>query len=104
MPSQRSIEKFTLAFHVAAVQELRRHPEKLQTALAILDRWESTATGTGRVYRDTWRTLLAEGVDSIEEAVCVDSDAAATLRSTSPLGFVLDEAVRSQLRREAMSA
>lgn len=104
MPSPQQIERFTLAFHRVAVEHLRRQPALRRQALAVLDRWESGAAALqANSYRDSWRTLLAGEIDSLERAVCVDTERAATLRSMSPLGFVLEEAERLRIRREAMS-
>jgi hypothetical protein len=105
MPTQRQIERFTLAFHQVAVNRLRTHPEHLSKAVDVLNRWEDQGiTGSGQVYRDTWRRVLGLGVDEIEKTVCVDTDSAATMRSMSPLAFVLSEDERMQIRRKAMAA
>src|ERR1700748_1681952 len=104
MPTQRQIEKFTLAFHRRAVERLRQRPELIRDAMAVLDRWESIASQSGRSYRDEWREILKLGVPAVESAACVDTEHAATLRSTSPLGFVLDPDERLSLRRETMAA
>jgi hypothetical protein len=104
MPTQRQIEQFTLAFHQRAIARLRDRPERVQDAIAVLDRWESIASESGRTYRNEWRQLLQRGVSAVESAVCVDTEHAATLRSTSPLGFLLDQDERLRLRREAMAA
>ena len=104
MPSPQQIERFTLAFHRVAVARLRQKPDLQQQALQVISRWESSgATSAGQSYRDTWRRLLAGDVDDLERAVCVDAEQAATLRSMSPLGFVLPEAERLRIRREAMA-
>lgn len=104
MPTQRQIEQFTLAFHQVAVNRLRAHPEQLIKAVDVLNRWEAQGiSGSGQVYRDAWRRMLGSGVDEIEKTVCIDSDSAATIRSMSPLGFVLSEEERMQIRRKAMA-
>lgn len=103
MPSPQQIERFTLAFHRVAVARLRQQPDLTQLALRVLSRWEASgATSAGQSYRDTWRRLLSGDIDALERAVCVDAEQAATLRSVSPLGFVLAEAERLRIRREAM--
>ena len=104
MPSPQQIERFTLAFHRVAVERLRQQPDLTQQALHVLSRWESNgATSAGQRYRDTWRLLLSGDVDALERAVCRDAEQAATLRSMSPLGFVLPEAERLRIRSEAMA-
>ena len=103
MPSPQQIERYTLAFHRVAVEHLRRKPELRRQALAVLDRWESGAAALqANSYRNSWRVLLAGEIDLLERAVCVDTERAATLRSMSPLGFVLEEEERLRIRREAM--
>jgi len=105
MPSQQQIERFTLAFHKVAVERLRQRPTLRLQALEVLSRWEASgASSGGQTYRDMWRDLLAGDVNALSRAVCVDSEMAATLRSMSPLGFVLDEDERLRIRREAMAA
>jgi hypothetical protein len=104
VPSQRQIERFTLEFHRVAIGRLRVHPEYLAKAIEVLNRWEvQGASPRSQVYRDEWRRLLQRGVDDIEQFSCVDTDDAATIRSMSPLGFVLSEQERLQIRREAMA-
>jgi hypothetical protein len=105
MPTQRQIDRFTLAFHARAIERLRSSPELRDQALAVLDRWEAAgASESGQKYRDAWRMLLTGHLADLQHAVCADDETAATLRSMSPLGFVLGEAERLQLRQEAMSA
>ena len=104
MPTQRQIERFTLAFHREALNRLRAEPQLREQAAAVLDRWEAQGvTGHAQVYRDRWRTLLRGSFADLEVAVCADTDDAATLRSMSPLGFVLAQEERLKLRQEAMA-
>ena len=105
MPTQQQIDRFTLAFHQEAVRRLHADPQLVRDALTVLDRWEAQgASPAGQVYRDLWRRLLQGDLDALAARVCVTTDEAATLRSMSPLGFVLDEARRQQLRCETMAA
>lgn len=105
MPSPQQIERFTLAFHKVAVERLRQQPDLRQQALGVLSRWESSgASSGGQRYRDMWRDLLEGDVDTLSRAICVETERAATLRSMSPLGFLLDEGERLRIRREAMAA
>lgn len=104
MPAHRQIDRFTLVFHQRAMERLRDRPELIGKAVAVLDRWEANGVSeAGRTYRDTWRGLLMGPLATLQQRVCRDDDTAATLRSVSPLGFVLDEDERLQLRREAMA-
>ena len=103
MPSQQWINQFTLGFHREAVARLREQPLLLQQALQILDRWESQeAAKASQIYRDEWRHLLSSGVTAIENQVCNESEHATTLRSVSPLGFVLSEQERIQIRQSVV--
>lgn len=105
MPTQQQIERFTLAFHRLAIARIGEQPGLRGEALRVLDRWEAQgASMSSKVYRDRWRELLAADIATLEKAVCVDAEPAATLRSVSPLGFVLDDAERMRVRREAMAA
>ncbi|MDZ4356440.1 MAG: hypothetical protein U1B84_08505 [Variovorax sp.] len=105
MPSQQAIERFTLAFHRQAVVRLREHDELREQALSVIDRWEAGGMSTSsRRYRDEWRSLLRGDPAQLERAICSTSEHAATLRSMSPLGFVLTPAERMHIRQEAMAA
>jgi hypothetical protein len=104
MPSQQAIDRFTLAFHRQAMLRLRREPRLLADAVAVLDRWEAGGmSAAGQGYRDEWRNLLAGDLRGLEGTVCIEADHAATLRSMSPLGFVLEESERLRIRQEAMA-
>lgn len=105
MSTQRRIEHFTLEFHQAAVDRLRAHPEQLTKAVDVLNRWEAQgSSGSGQVYRGTWRSMLGSGVDEIEKTVYIDTDSATTMRTMSPLGFVLSEDERIQIRRKVIAS
>ena len=104
MPTQRQIERFTLAFHREALKRLRAEPQLRAQAVAVLDRWEAQgATQHAKVYRDRWRALLSANLAVLEAAVCAETDDAATLRSMSPLGFILAQEERLRLRQEVMA-
>lgn len=105
MPTQQQIERFTLVFHQEALKRLARDPALRARALQVLDRWEANGlTSSGQSHRDEWRHLLAADQEALLEALCSDAEHAATLRSMSPLGFLLDDAEKAGLRREAMAA
>lgn len=105
MPTQQQIERFTLAFHQEAMKRLARDPGLRAQALKVLDRWEAGgATRSAQVYRDEWRQLLAGDQDELVLALCSNAEHAATLRSMSPLGFLMDDEEKARLRREAMAA
>lgn len=105
MPSQQWIHRFTLDFHRLALQRLREQPQLIERALQTLDRWEQSGAQAGsQIYRDEWRDLLRAGVAGIEAGVCKDADHAATLRSMSPLGFVLTEQERLAVRQKVALA
>jgi hypothetical protein len=105
MPTQQQIERFTLVFHQEALKRLARDPALRARALQVLDRWEASGlSSSGQPYRDEWRHLLAADQEALFKALCSDAEHAATLRSMSPLGFLLDDAEKAGLRREAMAA
>ena len=102
MRNQQDIDRFTLAFHERAVARLREKAGLLSQARDTLDRWRAQRGATASdLYFDQWRALLDEGPDAIERSVCVDTEAAATLRSVSPLGFVLSPEERHAMHRLA---
>lgn len=105
MPSQQWIHRFTLDFHRLALLRLREQPQLIERALQTLDRWElHGAQAASQTYRDEWRGLLRTGVAAIEASVCSEADHAATLRSMSPLGFVLTEQERLAVRQKVAVA
>jgi hypothetical protein len=92
MPSQQWIEQFTLGFHRVALKRLRDQPELISLAENTLTRWEAQgAAKSSQAHRDAWRQLLRSGVAAIEAEV-------------SPLGFVLSESERSQIRQSVVCA
>ena len=103
MPTQQQIERFTLVFHQEALKRIAGDPGLRQQALQVLNRWEANGvTRSGQSYRDEWRALLVKDADTMAKALCSEVEHAATLRSMSPLGFVMNEEEKANLRREAM--
>jgi hypothetical protein len=49
-----------------------------------------------------WESLLKGDLGELQRRVCSDDDHAATLRNTSPLGFVLTPAERQALRAQSI--
>lgn len=102
MRNQQAIDRFTLAFHERAVARLRENGELLGKARETLERWQAQRGATASdPYFDQWRALLDQGPEAVERSVCADTDAAAALRSVSPLGFVLSPEERMALHRLA---
>jgi hypothetical protein len=105
MNRQQEIDSFLASAHRLALSRLREQPHRLQEAAAMLSRWRNQAGPTrSDPYWNEWETLLENGVDAIEQSVCVDSDHAAALRSVSPLSVLITQAERSQLLRQAREA
>lgn len=102
MRNQHDIDQFTLEFHKRALQRLREDMHLLDQARATLSRWRTQRGATASdPYLEAWRALLDQGPDAIEREVCADTDAAATLRNASPLGFVLTASERMAVHRIA---
>jgi hypothetical protein len=102
MPSQQQINAFTQAFHRAALQRLAAEPALVERALQTLQRWQDQrGPGASDPYLQQWKALLKGNLDELQSRVCADSDAAATLRNVSPLGFVLTPGERHALRAQA---
>ncbi len=102
MPSQREINLFSLAFHRQAVERLRADGDLVERARGTIRRWrEQRGPTASDAYFDRWDGLLAQGPEAVERATCADTEEAATLRSVSPLGFVLSPRERSALRLQA---
>lgn len=105
MPTQQQIERFTLAFHQVALPRLADDPALRRQALQVLERWEARGvSSSGQAYRDEWKVLLAADKETMSHALCSEAEHAATLRSMSPLGFLMSDEEKARLRREAMSA
>lgn len=106
MNAQDRINAFTLAAHRVAVDRLRAHPARVAEALHVLERWRVQAGGPSHSdrYWDEWEQLLRLGVEAVEQAVCIDTDHAATLRSVSPLGRFLAAEERFRLLRDVRQA
>lgn len=103
MPSQQQIHAFTLAFHRAAIQRLNEKPELVDRALQTLVRWQTQrGPSASDPYMQEWQALLKGDLRQLQTHVCADGDHAATLRNSSPLGFVLTPTERHALRGESM--
>ena len=106
MNEQDRINAFTLAAHRVALARLRAQPTLVPEAIGVLKRWREQAGGTSHCdpYWNEWESLLLEGADAIERAVCAPTDRAATLRSVSPLGRFLTAAERYRLLKQVREA
>ena len=103
MPSQQQIHAFTLAFHKAAIKRLDEKPALVERALRTLARWQTQrGPSASDAYMLEWQSMLNADLNQLQRRVCADDDYAATLRNTSPLGFVLTSAERHALRGEIM--
>jgi hypothetical protein len=84
---------------------MRARPQLVTQAAQVLQRWdEQRGLTASEPYLRQWKDLLAQGIDAIEQATCLGTEQAATLRNVSPLGFVLQNSERMQLRKAAMNA
>ena len=102
MPTQNQIDSFTQAFHLTAIQRLALQPELAERALQTMQRWRAQrGPSASDPYMHEWQVLLKGDLAVLQDRVCIDSDAAATLRNVSPLGFVLTPAERQALRRQS---
>ena len=103
MPSQQQLHAFTQAFHEAAIRRLHESPALVERALQTVVRWqEQRGLSASDPYMHEWQDLLRGDLRQLQARVCADDDHAATLRNTSPLGFVLTPAERHALRGESM--
>jgi len=106
MNEQARINTFSLAAHRVAIARLRDEPELLAEALGVVQRWRDQASTPAHcdLYWSEWDALLRQGVAAVEQAVCVEGDHAATLRSVSPLGRFVSAAQRHRLLRQVREA
>ena len=103
MPSQQQIHAFTRAFHQVAIKRLDEKPALVERALQTLARWQTQrGSSASDPYMLEWQALLSADLGQLQTRVCGDHDHAATLRNTSPLGFVLTSAERHALRGQVM--
>lgn len=101
MPSQQQINAFTRAFHRTAIQRLAAEPALVERALQTLQRWhDQRGPSASDPYMQEWKALLGGDLAALQDRVCADNEAAATLRNASPLGFVLTPAERQALRSQ----
>jgi hypothetical protein len=99
MSTQQDLDRFTLAFHRLAVRRLRHEPGLVERALQTLGRWVmQRGAQADDLYSREWRELLAGDLQTLEQVVCSEDAHAATLRGTSPLGFVLTAHERLAVR------
>ena len=103
MPTQQQIHSFTQVFHVEAIARLAAEPVLVNQALKTLDRWQAQrGPSAADPYLEEWKTLLRGDLVQLKNRVCAEDDHAATLRNTSPLGFMLTPAERQALRTQSM--
>jgi hypothetical protein len=94
-------EQFLLAAHRLGLSRLRQDPERAFELLATLHRWRIQRGLPPRdPYMAEWETLLNSSIDSLEAAVCAETDRASELRRRSPFGSLMTEAERQALLRE----
>lgn len=86
----------SLALHQEAVKVLRGHPERAQRALQVLARWEGSADPHSQPLREEWRRIIT---GRLWKLAVEESEQGRQLRQASPLGFVLDDSVRSEILR-----
>ena len=102
MPTQNQINAFTQAFHRTAIERLALRPELVERALQTVRRWQvQRGPSASDPYMHEWQVLLQGDLAVLQDRVCADSDAAATLRNASPLGFVLTPLERQTLRAQS---
>jgi hypothetical protein len=94
--SHRRQDRRSLALHQEAVKALRKEPARAQRALDVLDRWETSADAHSQPLRDEWRRIIEH---RLWDLALEDSDRGNQLRQASPLGFVLEPSVRSEILR-----
>jgi uncharacterized protein (DUF433 family) len=84
----------SLDLHLEAVRVLKEHPERIQRALEVLDRWEVAVDPRSKPLLDEWRRIIA---DRLWDLAVEDSDRGQQLRQASPLSFVLEPSVRDEV-------
>lgn len=98
MHRQRQIEHFLLAAHRLVVGRLHAEPDGVQVLRGTLLRWRQRNGMTHYdPYLDAWEALLDQPVAVWAQAVCADTEEAAALRSTSPIGSLLGDEERTAL-------
>ena len=103
MPSQQQLHGFTQAFHRVAIERLVAQPALVERALQTISRWKTQrGASASDPYMHEWQLLLKGDLSQLQIRVCAEDDHAATLRNTSPLGFVLTPSESHVLRRESM--
>ncbi len=105
MNRQQQIDQFLHEAHRLALSRLRAQPERREEPQAQLKRWRERAGATrSDFYWDAWESLLRAPLDTLEVAVCADSDAGAALRNVSPLSVLITQSERRALLQKARAA
>lgn len=87
-------DRRSLALHEEAVRRLQLKPELVQRALQVLDHWDQVADPHSKPLRDEWRDIL---LTQRWDLAVARTERGNQLRQSSPLGFVLEPAVRNAL-------
>lgn len=88
--------------HVAA--ELRREPERLASARAIIARWRLSAGPRVVPVLDEWAAILDAGLEATLAVALDPSDEGDRLRQSSPLPCLLDPRERWAFLRSFRAA
>ncbi|MCU0970050.1 MAG: hypothetical protein MUF03_14800 [Rubrivivax sp.] len=86
----------SLLLNQAAIEALRRQPERLAAVQAVLDHWDRVAPPASKPLRDEWRDILSSG--TYERALAPDEHGQ-QLRQASPLGRALSPQARLAIIR-----
>lgn len=95
MSSHERHDRRSLVLHQEAVRVLRGHPERAARALEVLTRWQAGGDVHTMPLWNEWRRII-EG--QLWELAIQDNDTGQQLRQASPLGFVLSDEKRAEIR------
>jgi len=89
-----------LHLHRAALDKLRREPERRGACLQLVESWLAQPEPAARRWLEEWRRMLADWPVEEIARVVLDETGGQTLRQCSPLGPLLAPRERWQLLAE----
>jgi len=83
------LDRRSLELHQLIAQRLRERPERLERVRQTLARWKTIVAPNAQPYVAEWQRLVNADMDTLLAVVVEDSERAAALRQSTPLGVVL---------------
>ncbi len=93
----RLLDARSLAMHAVIAEKIQRDPRLLDIARRNLDRWQAKWGDRSPIWVDQWREILKRPRPEIAALLTEPSEAAASLRQSTPFAGVLTPIERRRI-------